>query len=700
MRRLRAFSLLEILVVMVVLLIGILAVVRLFPGGFLAIQRTGEQTTGTQLAEQQLDLLRSLPVLPDYIVPGLPDSNGGIHEISNIRPDDLTEATDQDVSQLATANGFTIFPNYPGYYFSNINRFGYIKGETFYIPVSNPNIVDGSNKPYGSIALLQLGPVFNYFNTSGGQTTDSLHVYGAALTRTLQSAVASTDRPDARALLRNEAEYAIDYDNHIIAFFPRVAQPGMIKSREFQITFDYYDTSANPPTLKTQTGKIVVQDIDPTTVVAGVLPQPVWQDIFSATNPAPTNAKDEFNIRHESDDVSRAFKLITTDYNGGTKQTFEDATAGPGWSDDAYEYAWFSGQQTGDSNDGVLVFNPKAHVSILADDSSDPLTQAQGQSFTNNLGLVARVDYLTYDNHILRDQRTVPSSAPYTIKLSVPNLLTYNDILDDGSTYTGLFNVAAGTVQPDIIVVNANDGTEVAEYTNNPSAGSNPTVVRGNYDEANHVRISVDTVAGTITLAATAQPGDTNLKGVEDLNLQGKSLRVYYRTQKNWGMQLQKASSVYTATTNPDTLDYKTFFIGQGGTNGFATRLYFAPSEAGKTVSLSEFYLKTASGTIYSPFKNATFKIQDAPLQFESLGTKGILYPWIDVRDSFPNADAEHVPQGGASGDAITGFTAAPTGRAVSQVRGLSVKSRVIWKDRNNFRRIDQDSVLTTDRLQ
>ena len=678
MQKRAGFSLLEILVVMVVLLIGILAVVRLFPGGFLTIQRTQEQTIATQLAGQQLDAMKSLTTLPDNITAGLPDVNGLIHELSNIRPDDLTASTDQDIQDLATANGFTLFPNYLGYFLSDVNRFRYIKGETFPVPISNPNVVDGSNKPLGSLATLQLGPVFNYFNAPGGagsQYTDSLHVYGAALARTLQSAIASVDRPDPSAIVRSDSEYAIDYANHLIAFFPRVAKSGAIKSRQFQITFDYYDTSANPPSLKSQTGKITVPDVDPATVAAGLLPQPIWQDIFNAQNAAPANAKDVSNIRTESEDVSRAFTLITTDYNNAVTLAFTGATAGPNWSDDPYEYAWFSAQNsTANANAGVLVFNPKGHVSFLANNVSDVQAQAQGQSYANSQAITARVDYLTYDNHILRDQRTVPSGAPYTLKLSIPNTLSNGDLLDDGSTFTGIFIDANGGSGSDVIIYDANTGTEVGEISKGAATGP--------------IKFTLDATVGSITL---------NTADVEANSLQGKPLRIYYRTQKNWGLQVQKASSVYTATSSPGTLDYKTFYIGND-TIGGATKIYFAPSEAGKTVTISEFYLRTASGIIYAPYKNATFKIQDQPSLFETLPPVGQMYPWIDIKDIYKKADNEHVPQGGAAGDAITGFTAAPTGRAVSYLRGLSFKSRVIWKDRNNFRRIDQDSVLTTDR--
>lgn len=156
----KGFSLLEVLVTLIVLLIGILAVLRLFPGGFLTIQRTGEQTLGTQVAEQQLDLMRSLLVQPDYIVPGLPDDHGLIHEILGIRPDDLAQETDASLAAIADY-GFTLAPGYSAAFFSDIDRIRYVKGETSHVPISNANIADASSPPipYGSLAVLNFGPV-------------------------------------------------------------------------------------------------------------------------------------------------------------------------------------------------------------------------------------------------------------------------------------------------------------------------------------------------------------------------------------------------------------------------------------------------------------------------------------------------------------------------------------------------------------
>jgi len=651
------FSLLEVLVVMIILLIGILAVLRLFPGGFLTIQRTAEQTLSVQLAGQQLEAQRDLAGQPDYIVAGLPDQNGIIHEISNIAPSDLADETNLTVTNYV--NGFTLPSGYPGYFFSNIDRIRYIKGETFHVPVSNPNIVDPTNTPYGSLMPLAYGPVYNQFNSGGSPVTDSLHVYGAALSRNIQSAVATFNQPDPRPALQNDTQYAIDYAHNLIAFYPRLAKVASPTTyRDFQIVFDYYDTSSNPPVVKTQTGIVRVPDLDPTVFTNGNVPIPVWQNIFDPTlNPAPANGV----IRQEGEEVSRLFKLITIDHTGNAALTFQGNNA-PNWSDDPYEYAWYTAQSTGvNGNPGVLIFNPHGHVSFLTNSAITNLqSQSNAQGFTNVQALIARVDYLVYDNHIIRDQRTVPANAPYTIKLSLPTVLTNGDLLEDGTQYTGLFYGSPNTT-PDVLILNANDGTEVSEI----SQGVVPNGL---------VSFTIDTVNGAITL----DPAGVMAKG-----LQGIPLRILYRTQKNWGTQIQKASSAYTQVATSGAVTYKTYFIGDGTNGSVPTRIYFSLSEAGKTVRIGSYYALKAGAINYTPYKNETFKIEDNTANFDAVNL-----PYIDIDD------ADH-----HRADNLTGFTAAPTGRAVNDLLGVSIKSRVIWKSSGRYRSIDQDSILPTNRL-
>src|SRR5256885_17141947 len=70
-------SLIEILVVMVLLLIGILSVIRLFPGGFLVNRWSEESTFASRLAKQEVDRIANSPGnLMTAIVPVRPKGIG------------------------------------------------------------------------------------------------------------------------------------------------------------------------------------------------------------------------------------------------------------------------------------------------------------------------------------------------------------------------------------------------------------------------------------------------------------------------------------------------------------------------------------------------------------------------------------------------------------------------------------------------
>src|SRR5579871_4531549 len=105
-----AFTLIEILVVLVVLLIGILAVVRLFPPGFLIISRSAEMTGANALVENQLNAEKNLLAVQESIVAYDP-ATGNI--LSNVLPDDLRDFTPGDPA----------IGGVDPYYVSNGNRY-------------------------------------------------------------------------------------------------------------------------------------------------------------------------------------------------------------------------------------------------------------------------------------------------------------------------------------------------------------------------------------------------------------------------------------------------------------------------------------------------------------------------------------------------------------------------------------------------
>src|SRR5947208_16810799 len=89
-------SLIEVLVVLVLLLVGILSVIRLFPGGFLINQRTEQETLAGRLASQEMNRFsNAVQNLMDGIVPVIPVSAPGSPGYAwridlNTTPDDLS----------------------------------------------------------------------------------------------------------------------------------------------------------------------------------------------------------------------------------------------------------------------------------------------------------------------------------------------------------------------------------------------------------------------------------------------------------------------------------------------------------------------------------------------------------------------------------------------------------------------------------
>jgi prepilin-type N-terminal cleavage/methylation domain-containing protein len=637
--RAAGFSLIEVLVVLVVLLIGILAILRLFPGGFLTIQRTGEVTMGQALVARQLDAQKNQLSVVDSVVGT--DPNGNIDP--TILPDDLRDLDANDPA----LNGRSAS------YFSNINRMRQVIGESFRIPIPTSHAISAT-PVFGGTYMLQFGPVENDFGTDANNNpTGSIAVYSAPMERLEQS----SDNGQTLPAVQNPSQYAIDYQspqNPLIAFYPRVGTG----NRQFNISYSYIDNSGAAPVLKSVpknlAGVVTVPDVPAASLPAGQPPLPVWQPLFGGPNglKAPTVP---YIFRPDSEEVSRAYKLVQAT---AVMPTGTGTVTAPTWSDDPYEYAFFSPQivikpdaPNPNANVGVLIFNPRAHY-------------AAEQTSTGPRPLSARVDYRTYDNHVIREDRSVPGRAPYAIKLSLPFVLTNGDILSDQSSYTGMFPIVANVKTPDILAYNVNTGEEVVNLS---GMTSNPSASLG------LINATLDAATGTVTLDAA---------DVQNKGLQNVTLRFFYRTQRDWGMQVQKAHSRYTQALDVNSLDYRSYYAGGGNSGGSPTRIYFSPGESGKTVVLGEYYVTaTVNGQpVVKRFTNEAFQITDNPALSDLNGL-----PFVDLTTAHPEA---------APPNENWTLTAAQTGQAVGNVQGASLKSRVIWRSSGRWRKVDNDTFL------
>lgn len=648
------FSLLEILVVLVILLIGILTILRLFPGGFLTIRRTGELTAAEALANQTLAPLKETRGLPDSIIAVFPDGTPNL----NYRPDDLTDNS----------------PTNPDWYQSGPNRPRRVIAETFRIPVPTANAVTGN---FGAIYLMQLGPVFNRFTNAGNNPDDSIDVRGAAMERIEANSVATFNDPAIPSL--REGQYAIDYARRRIAFYPRIATtptPRAVPFRTFSLRYEYQtDNNGTVVVRSVLSGSIRVPDV----VLANPYeqPAPVWQPIFNdSTDPingthpllgfgtaVPTGGiyygspgYPSTGILPASEDVSRAFRLLSSvpAVTGGA----------PAWSDDPYEYVWYS-QQIVDANSrdvnanlGTLLFNPRGYsATVNSPNGTQPFT--------------ARVDYLIFDNHIIRDEKQVPPSAPYSVRLSLNNILQNGDILSDQTAYNGMFRGYQSptdiTQTPEIQVINANTGQTLAQIIANSCTQYNSNDI-----------FTLDAKNGLLRF---------NQQFIEDNNLRNATFKIFYRTASDWATQIVKAHNRYVQSDVPSTndpgngarpMDYRSFYVGgTGGGPGLATRIYFPITESGKTVVVGDYYAQTPTGIRH--YSNETYKINEDPGQYQTFDNLPLT--WLDVKTQHSD---------------IQSLTPQRTGRAVNNVHGGSVKARILWRNNTNrWRKVESETYLS-----
>lgn len=662
-RKDRAFTLVEILVTLVILLIGILAVLRLFPPGFLTIQRTAEMTNAQALAQQQMDTLKALSVLPDSIEPAHIDQNGNQVIDALVTPDDLSNFDGLNQNQLPFWPN--LWANTTGYDLSDINRVRGVINETVRIPTPSPNAVTAQ---LGAVYMLQFGPVFNNFPAITNQTnnTDSLAISGAPMQRTLYSAQAQLGQPDPSVILTNDAQYAIDANRQWIAFYPRIAAQGAINTgRTYNVTYDYYVKDPNTGNIVLETeqagpaSKIFVPDENANNYPAGEQASPRWIPLFNnAANQYPNSlalpvpagqAANFLGMRPNSEEVARAFVLLS-------ENPFQNGGAPPQWTSDPYQYVWYSGQIAGtDANPGVLLFNPAAHnYTEQTPNGPQPLT--------------ARINYTIYDNHIVRDDRMVPMGAPYDVKLSLPYVLTNGDTLTDGTTYQGIFRGANNNVTPDLVIYNANTGQEIGAYQGAQSvAGQN-----------------------MIGFTLNAKDGIVRINAADGANLQGVPLRFFYRAQKEWGQQVQKANAHYfpmdptTFQNNGQALPYNYFWVGGSSPNiqDNPNYIYFPLCEEGKSIIIGKlYYTPTQPNAQPVELDNQEFQISTTPA---SIGPSQNRFAYVDVSQVATNI------QGGFT------LSNGPEGNAAVNVQGVSVKSRVIWRDVSRWRKVDNDSILAT----
>lgn len=393
-------SLIEVLVTLVVFLVGMVSVLRMFPGGFLSMRQTENSTLAHRLAQAEIERWEGRSAnLPSGILPyGRFSSSAKANSVlSDIDPANLTD------------------PILPGqYYYSDVNKFRRIIGEATRIPVPS-----ASNWNAGSIYILGYSPI-------AVDNTDPrpLIIYGGEMTRKPLPS-------DLRNLeLKWYNEYAIDYKQALLYVKPF---PG--HARKFNLTYSYW---ADAGGMKLNT---VMDPFDPKD-----------RDHPGITIDPPTAQQidDGYQIVVIPDLLGNPV-YNTTGFNGidegsdSLHREFEELIHTAPWSNtDPYEFKLVR------TVSGVVAFNPLGYGYMeMTSRGREPLT--------------AHIDYTVLDWHIIREERKLPdvfnSAADQDLKLTLRFIKKAGETMEaDGSVYGGLAPDGPNYLTYDILAVDVETG--------------------------------------------------------------------------------------------------------------------------------------------------------------------------------------------------------------------------------------------------
>lgn len=584
-------SLIEVLTVIVVFLVGILAVVRVFPPGLSVLRETRDRTLAVSLARAEAQrVLGQSAQLPDQIVPaGFDSATDSFVVVPGADPDELVVQADPNaVSVSLDSGGLLSVGGTPVGHWSKVtgpNRFTRVIGEGR--PVPQPTAVNGE---LGSPLQLMFAPIFHLADASGLTRGNILVVYGDDLTRRdgssddlVPSPTATTyptyqfyTVPASRAQLAANRPFATATDT---VWVPRLINrsTGAPLDHAYRIEFTYFAgptwTQArlrtaqlgfdglSAPLVAVNFGNYVVADLAALLQVSGVT--------------------DALAVELSSVRVQRRFREI------GPAVAFDPA--------DPYQF------RLSNRALGRLVLNPAA--------ASETVVDADGA----RAPLTVKADYTVYDWRIIRDEFTVPRGSLFgsgagsqAVKLLLNSIRPGGSPGVDGQPYAGIALASDTSLHTpqngppasrDFVLVDVATGGVVEG--NGEFAGSAYVVDKSN----GSVRfLDTDTsdsfeVTGRIWLLQA--DGTWALQPPQDLS--GRQVRALYTGRGEIMVQTLKAASIYAVVDTPTPAGLSTGQAQVGvnagtaadvpGSWGRANRLYFPLVDRGQKVTVGEAWV-------------------------------------------------------------------------------------------------------------
>jgi type II secretory pathway pseudopilin PulG len=397
-RRQGGASLAEVLVVMAILAIAILAFIRLYPSGFLALKRTGQSEAATRLAQQELERLKArADNLPRAIAP--------------VRYDFSSDEAVLFIDPTIDPNDLGVQPNlpesFPRLYASGVNRFRRIVGERIPLGLPGPTLGRRDQLTEGIVYTTLFAPIAQRptgERSGSDDYRDYLVVTGAPMRRLILNS--DFQRPDIRLY-----EYGIDYDAAKVLLRPCATHRLPTK----------WNTASPMLRPAGASRRALCRLLSSSTRPTRARPPREWRDLPLPDGSPVSSFPGFLGIAPFSDTAARVFSELPL---------------GAQWSsENPYQYQ---------------VLNPLTGTILI-----NPLASGYYERYWRGTRpLEAYVSYYVHDWTIMREEFTVPSSG--RIRLAFSDLKQFGDLQDDQTQYEGLGlgrDVDYELLQADLIIV-------------------------------------------------------------------------------------------------------------------------------------------------------------------------------------------------------------------------------------------------------
>ena len=669
----RGVSLIEVLVVLVILTVGILTIIRLFPSGFFSIQSTGNAALANSLGGAAINLgqqdAQSLPeaILPDDLNPAAYSDNLGnamdpaiAAAYSNYDPDDPNNlenarvVTNETVPVPTAVNGQSVYavkygpvlmPKDPG---SDVTLL------PSYFTVNSPNWspLSGNSAPAAIAQVGTLPPVDTPQDTLvPGREQFMVDLAKQRIAVPYAPYTPTSDRATFTLPNGQSVRTAVSYSQKMVltvSYFNFTSQTYGTFTRYLNVLPATPRDSANPFAPFDAASQTQSQAYIPDTYTSSGNYQGGW---FDPTAQYQDSSVGTAGTSPTTGTIQWLSATLYRPYTGVlTGHSYSDVVSVTNYDpiqDDPYQFD-LTAENFANANPGAIGFNPKA--------ASGSGAQARK----------VQISYIVYRWDILREDHDIPAltgSSTFAVRTAVPNLLLAGSANPDNSINTGIagsnssmviMDLDTGSILAPLPATSAQyDPTNLDKPINNEDlngTSTDPAVINVSYS------------LGRLTFGSQVFPD-------------GKAhrIRIFYTADLNWTVAVQKAPAYFGQVTPSGAVTGTTPL----GASDFAVDsanavVYFARCNANKTVEIDGTYTTSGSNSATQGFS-------------DTVAVSPVLTSVGDSNVSVNLTDGTKVNQPVPAGALNLKITA---------VRGLSARSVVAWKERNVYKVHTVDTIL------